>query len=64
MDLMLEDDRLGEMVTALIVTQLGNDLRGPGPHTVFAVTDDAFANGPEEFIERILNDQFLLESAN
>ena len=60
MDLMLEDDRFGEMVTAFIVS--GLDLRGPGPYTVFAVTDEAFTNAPEEVIERILNDEDLLKS--
>lgn len=59
-ELLLQDGRFGELVTALIVSGLGNDLRGPGPFTVFAPTDAAFRKAPQEVVDRILNNKDAL----
>ncbi len=67
MELLLRDDRFGELVTALIVTGLGTLLRGGGGGggrflTVLAPTDAAFRNAPPAVVERILQDKHVLES--
>lgn len=63
MEILLREDRFGELVTALIVTQLGNILRDENRmFTLFAPTDEAFRNAPPDVIERILNDKNVLES--
>lgn len=46
------------LVTALTAAELDDDLAGPGPFTVFAPTDEAFAKLPPGTVE------FLLEPAN
>ena len=63
MDTLLGDDRFGELVTAIIVTQLGNLLRDNSHFlTVFAPTDTAFRKAPPAIVERILEDKDVLES--
>ena len=63
MEQMINDDRFGELVTALIVTQLGNILRDTKQSfTIFAPTDTAFRDAPQSVVERILNNKEVLES--
>ena len=63
MEILLGDDRFGELVTAMIVTQLGNILRDNSRFlTVFAPTDAAFRNAPPAVVERILEDKDILQS--
>ncbi|KAI0230149.1 Transforming growth factor-beta-induced protein ig-h3 [Lamellibrachia satsuma] len=59
-ELLLRDGKFGELVTALIVTGLGNDLREEGPFTIFAPTDAAFRKAPQEVVDRILNNKEVL----
>jgi uncharacterized surface protein with fasciclin (FAS1) repeats len=44
------------LVTAIKAASLVDTLKGPGPFTVFAPTDDAFAKLPEGTVESLLND--------
>jgi transforming growth factor-beta-induced protein len=44
------------LVTALNLTGLNATLSEPGPYTVFAPTDEAFANLPEGALDELLND--------
>jgi uncharacterized surface protein with fasciclin (FAS1) repeats len=44
------------LVTAVKAAGLVDTLKGPGPFTVFAPTDDAFAKLPEGTVESLLND--------
>ncbi len=44
------------LVTAIRAAGLVETLRGPGPFTVFAPTDDAFANLPDGTVQGLLND--------
>lgn len=63
MDILLRYERFGELVTALIVSDLGNELRETGEsYTIFAPTDRAFRSAPSEIINRILNDKELVRS--
>ena len=52
----IADGRFTTLVTALQAADLDDDLAGPGPFTVFAPTDDAFAALPEGTIEALLAD--------
>ena len=57
------DDRFGEVVTAMVVTQLMTLLRDNSRFlTVFAPTDAAFRRAPPDLVERILQDKHVLES--
>ena len=63
MEKILFDPNLGEFVTALVLTDLANHLRGSsGSYTIFAPTDEAFRNAPKELINRVLDDNILVES--
>ncbi len=63
MEKILFDDDLGEFVTALVLTNLANELRGAsGSYTILAPTDQAFQNAPIDFITRVLSDNILVES--
>ncbi len=42
------------LVKAIEVTALGDTLKSPGPFTVFAPTDDAFAELPEGTLDSLL----------
>ena len=42
------------LVKAVEATDLGESLRSPGPFTIFAPTDDAFAQIPEETLNSLL----------
>jgi len=50
------DDRFETLVTALEAAGLDDDLAGDGPFTVFAPTDEAFANLPEGVLQALLDD--------
>lgn len=44
------------LVTAIQAAELVDTLKGPGPFTVFAPTDDAFAKLPKGTVENLLKD--------
>lgn len=44
------------LVAAVKAAGLVDNLKGPGPFTVFAPTDDAFAKLPEGTVDSLLND--------
>lgn len=63
MQALTEDSRFGEFVTALILTGLAEELRErAGTYTVFAPTDEAFANAPQDLMRRVLNDKEEVKS--
>jgi len=51
---------LSTLVTALNAANLVSALEGPGPFTVFAPTNEAFAKLPAKFLEYLLNNTDLL----
>ncbi len=51
-----EAGSLRTLVTALVATDLDERLKAEGPFTLFAPTDDAFAELPAGTIERLLVD--------
>ena len=55
-DIAAADGRFQALVAALEVSGLAEALMGPGPFTVFAPTDDAFAKLPAGTIDALLND--------
>ena len=55
-DIAVEDGRFSTLVAAVQAAGLEDALRGDGPLTVFAPTDDAFAALPEGTVEALLND--------
>lgn len=55
-DIAVEDGRFTTLVTAVEAAGLVDALKGEGPLTVFAPTDDAFAALPEGTIEALLAD--------
>jgi uncharacterized surface protein with fasciclin (FAS1) repeats len=50
------DDRFDTLVAALQAAELDGALAGPGPFTVFAPTDDAFAKLPADVLNSLLAD--------
>jgi len=50
------------LVTAVQAAGLVDTLKGPGPFTVFAPTDAAFAKIPQETLNGLLNDRAALTS--
>jgi len=50
-----EDGNFTSLVAALTATDLVDDLSGPGPFTVFAPTDDAFAKLDPAVLDDLLN---------
>jgi transforming growth factor-beta-induced protein len=50
------DDRFETLVAAVVAANLDETLAGPGPFTVFAPTDDAFAALPPGTVTDLLND--------
>ncbi len=63
MEKILFDDDLGEFVTALVLTDLANELRGAsGSYTIIAPTDEAFRKAPKDLITRVFSDNTLVES--
>lgn len=59
-EIALEDGRFETLVAALQAADLVEALKGEGPFTVFAPTDDAFGLLPEGTIPALLNDIPLL----
>lgn len=55
-DLAAADGRFTTLVAAVEAAGLVDTLKGEGPFTVFAPTDDAFAALPEGTVESLLND--------
>lgn len=55
-------DGFKTLVTAVKAAELVETLKGDGPFTVFAPTDEAFAKIPKEKLEAILKDKKLLTS--
>jgi uncharacterized surface protein with fasciclin (FAS1) repeats len=55
-DIAVEDGRFTTLVAAVTAADLVDTLKGEGPFTVFAPTDDAFAKLPEGTVEALLND--------
>ena len=55
-DIAIEDGRFTTLVTALQAADLVDTLKGDGPFTVFAPTDEAFANLPDGALDGLLAD--------
>ncbi len=55
-DIAVEDGRFTTLVTALEAADLVDTLKGEGPFTVFAPTDEAFAALPEGTLDSLLAD--------
>jgi transforming growth factor-beta-induced protein len=55
-DIAVNDGRFSTLVTALQAAELVDTLKGEGPFTVFAPTDDAFAALPEGTLDGLLAD--------
>jgi uncharacterized surface protein with fasciclin (FAS1) repeats len=55
-DIAVNDGRFSTLVTALQAADLVDTLKGEGPFTVFAPTDDAFAALPEGTLDSLLAD--------
>jgi uncharacterized surface protein with fasciclin (FAS1) repeats len=55
-DIAVADGRFETLVTALKAADLVGTLKGEGPYTVFAPTDDAFAKLPAGTVEGLLED--------
>lgn len=55
-ELAVEDGRFTTLVAALQAAELDGTLNGPGPFTVFAPTDDAFATLPAGEVDALLAD--------
>ncbi len=55
-DTAIEADGFDTLVTAVVAADLVDALRGEGPFTVFAPTDEAFAALPEGLLESLLED--------
>ncbi|MGI9659101.1 MAG: fasciclin domain-containing protein, partial [Gaiellaceae bacterium] len=59
-DTLAESGQFGTLLASLDATGLTDTLRGPGPFTVFAFTDEAFAALPESVRTRLSDDQTVL----
>jgi uncharacterized surface protein with fasciclin (FAS1) repeats len=59
-DTVVAADQFKTLVTAVKAAELVDTLKGDGPFTVFAPTDDAFANVPKEKLEALLKDKKAL----
>jgi transforming growth factor-beta-induced protein len=55
-DIAVQDGRFTTLVAAVTAAGLVDTLKGEGPFTVFAPTDDAFAKLPAGTVEGLLND--------
>ena len=55
-DIAVEDGRFNTLVAAVKAAGLVDTLKGKGPFTVLAPTDDAFNKLPEGTVEGLLND--------
>jgi uncharacterized surface protein with fasciclin (FAS1) repeats len=61
-EIAIEAGSFNTLVAALQAADLVEALSGPGPFTVFAPTDEAFAKIPAEKLQAILADKELLTS--
>jgi transforming growth factor-beta-induced protein len=61
-DLAVADGRFTTLVTALQAADLVGTLQSDGPFTVFAPTDDAFAQLPAGTVEALLADPTMLKN--
>ncbi len=61
-DVAVADRRFSTLVSALTAANLVGVLQGPGPFTVFAPTNEAFAKIPPGLLNAILADPALLTS--
>jgi uncharacterized surface protein with fasciclin (FAS1) repeats len=55
-DVAVGDENFSTLVTALQAADLVSTLQGPGPFTVFAPTNEAFAKVPEALLNYLLSD--------
>ncbi len=53
-EIVVADDRFDTLETAVVTAGLADDLGGTGPFTVFAPTDDAFAELPEGVLAALI----------
>lgn len=60
-DIAVADGRFKTLVAALNAAGLTETLKGPGPFTVFAPTDDAFAKLPPGTVDALLQDPVKLK---
>jgi uncharacterized surface protein with fasciclin (FAS1) repeats len=60
LDVLAEQGQFTTLTEALETTNLGERLRGEGPFTIFAPTDQAFAQLPTETFEALFNNQQAL----
>jgi len=58
----MADARFSMLVKALKKADLVETLKGAGPFTVFAPTDDAFAKVPADKLKMLMNDKAMLKS--
>lgn len=56
-DIAMADDQFSILVDAVLATGLDTTLQGPGPITVFAPTNDAFAKLPEGTLDSLTTEQ-------
>ena len=57
-----DDDQFKTLVKAIEAADLVETLKGEGPFTVFAPTDDAFAKVPKDKLEALLKDKDALKA--
>ena len=57
-----DDDQFKTLVKAIEAADLVETLKGEGPFTVFAPTDDAFAKVPKDKLEALLKDKDALRA--
>jgi len=62
--IILSDDRFTTLATILRVTGLLEVLQQEGPFTIFAPTDEAFANLPETVLENLMKAESLEQLTN
>lgn len=60
-DIAVNDGRFTTLVSAVTAAGLVDTLKGPGPYTVFAPTDDAFKALPAGTVEGLLKDPAALK---
>jgi len=60
-ELVAGDERFSTLLAAVSAAGLADTLAGPGPFTVFAPTNDAFAKVPKEALEGLLADTEALK---
>ena len=63
-ELAMADSRFETLVTAIKAAGLAETLAGPGPYTVFAPTNDAFAKLPAGKVEELLKPENKAQLAN